>query len=376
MPFYQQKLLKFEVLGMALRNLLRSDSGPSALFGLKKGHTIKRYLTILCLVFLGGSGFLGGCVAEAPLGEVEAFLAVSLPTDSKSGIEPIQPIALDTAFDQRKVALGDRLFHDPTLSHDNTIACSSCHSLSQGGTDQAFRSIGINGAVGGINTPTVFNSGLNIRQFWDGRVRTLEEQIDGPTQHPAEMGSSWPEIIGKLHQDPSYPETFAAIYPEGITEHTIKNAIATFERSLLTRNSRFDQFLRGNQHAITPLEKTGYLFFKNYGCVACHQGASVGGNLFQRFGLFGNYFAQRGKRRNSKVQKGGHEGHSHLVKVPSLRVAVLTPPYFHDGSASTIQDAIKAMGKYQLRRNLTEEEVKAIVAFLHTLPGQYLGKDL
>ncbi len=337
---------------------------------LMAGRMIKCSAPILFLFFFGG------CAVEAPLGEVERYLVDSVPNDSQSSMEPIQPIPMKVVLDQGKVVLGHRLFHDPMLSHDNTIACSSCHDLAKGGTDQAYRSIGIGGAVGGINTPTVFNSGLNIRQFWDGRARTLEDQIDGPTQHPAEMGSTWPEIIEKLNQDPSYQESFAAIYVKGIKEGTIKDAIATFERSLLTPNSRFDQFLRGDRHAITELEKKGYSYFKNYGCIACHQGANVGGNLFQQLGIFDNYFTRGEKRHHMKGKKGDHDGHHHIVKVPSLRLAVLTPPYFHDGSASTIQEAVRVMGKYQLRRNLTTQEIKAIVAFLHTLPGQYLGKVL
>ncbi len=332
--------------------------------------------TVLRLLLFGGSCVFGGCAAEAPLGEVEKYLTDSIPNDSQQKIEPIQPIPMEVNLEQRKVVLGHRLFHDPMLSHDHTIACSNCHDLAKGGTDQLYRSIGIQGAVGGINTPTVFNSGLNIRQFWDGRARTLEDQIDGPTQHPAEMGSSWPEIIGRLNQDPSYQQSFAALYAKGITEDTVKDAIATFERSLLTPNSRFDQFLRGDQQAITVLEKKGYSLFKNYGCIACHQGANVGGNLFQQLGIFSNYYESHGGQHHAKAEKGEHEGHRHIVKVPSLRVAVLTPPYFHDGSASTIQDAVRVMGEYQLRRNLTAQEIKAIVAFLHTLPGQYLGKLL
>ena len=337
---------------------------------------VKSKLTVFGIALLGVSVWLGGCVLEWPAENVDEYVNWPIVNDSHSGREPIQPIPLEVHFDQARVRLGDQLFHDPRLSHDNTITCASCHDLEKGGTDQVAYSLGIQGAVGSINTPTVFNSGLNIRQFWDGRARTLEDQIDGPTQHPREMGSTWPEIIGKLKQDPSYREAFSEIYPEGITEHSIKNAIATFEQSLLTPNSRFDQFLRGDQHAITAFEKKGYSFFKTYGCVACHQGANVGGNLFQQFGLFGNYFADNESLSKSKDKGNSHDGHRHLVKVPSLRVAALTPPYFHDGSASTLKEAVRAMGTYQLRRNLTEDEINAIVAFLRTLTGEYKGRAL
>ncbi len=337
---------------------------------------MNKYLSIFSAVLVGGSLVLSGCSAEPSVNLAESYLSVSVSIDPKSDVEPIQPIPFPKALNPQKVALGDRLFHEARLSHDNTIACSSCHDLAKGGTDQAYRSIGINGQMGGINTPTVYNSGLNIRQFWDGRARTLEDQIDGPTQHPAEMGSNWPEIIGKIQKDPSYQKAFSAIYSEGITPTTIKNAIATFERSLLTTNSRFDQYLQGNKQAITDLEQKGYSLFNEYGCVACHQGANVGGNLFQKFGVFGHKDTAPKKYRNPQGKKNEHEGHTHMVKVPSLRMAVLTPPYFHDGSAATLQVAVRMMGQYQLRRQLTEEEITAIVAFLQTLSGQQHGHVL
>jgi len=343
---------------------------------LRRGDDVKRFVFLWPSLLLGVSLVLSGCGPESTSRDVESYLAVSLSLDSNNDLEPIQPIPLTISLDQQKVRLGDRLFHDPRLSHDNTIACSSCHDLRKGGTDQAYRSTGIKGAIGGINTPTVFNSGLNIRQFWDGRANTLEDQIDGPTQHPAEMGSTWPEIIGKLQQDESYAKDFSTIYADGMTAATIKNAIATFEHSLLTPHSRFDQYLRGERDAITSLEKRGYALFKNYGCVACHQGANVGGNLFQQFGLFTDKDTGDDRVDRSQAKTDDHENHRHMVKVPSLRVAVLTPPYFHDGSAATLPDAVRKMARVQLGRHLTEEEIAAIVAFLYTLPGQYQGHDL
>ncbi|MCA9471953.1 MAG: cytochrome-c peroxidase [Nitrospirales bacterium] len=296
--------------------------------------------------------------------------------------EPIQPIPTSWALDSRKVALGEKLFSDPRLSHSNTVACASCHNLEAGGTDQAFRSIGIGGALGDINTPTVYNSGLNVRQFWDGRAHTLEDQIEGPIQHSKEMGSTWQEIIHKLKTDPMYVEIFEALYHDGISRDTIKHAIATFERSLLTPNSRFDRYLQGNHSVLTEQEKQGYALFKEYGCSACHQGANVGGNMFQKFGVTGDYYKEQRygqKDKNSKEPSITHDSHRHqnrLYKVPSLRMAVLTPPYFHDGSASTLEQAVRVMAQYQLGRSLNQEQIDAIVAFLYTLPGTYKGKQL
>lgn len=175
--------------------------------------------------------------------------------------EPIQPVPLDIELNEEKVKLGEKLFNDPQLSHNNSVSCASCHVLSKGGTDQMVRSIGIEGAVGVINSPTIFNSGFNFKQFWDGRTDSLENQLDGPIHSDIEMGSSWPEIIGKLYKSTEYVATFNKLY-DGIQEQNIKDAIATFERSLSTPNSRFDKFLRGDSNALTNQEKEGYRLFK------------------------------------------------------------------------------------------------------------------
>lgn len=293
--------------------------------------------------------------------------------------EPIQPIPYPPYADPEKIALGERLFHEPRLSQDNSIACASCHNLRAGGVDRARHSTGLGGAAGTVNAPTVFNAALNFKQFWDGRADTLEEQVDGPTHNPIEMGSSWSEILEKLSQDTEYRTAFAALYPNGLTSTAVKDAIATYERDLLTPNSRFDRFLLGETAILTPVEQTGYRLFKQYGCVACHQGANVGGNLFQKFGLMGDFFADRGLSTTTdrgRARLTGHEEHRHVFKVPSLRLAVLTPPYFHDGSVQTLDEAVSIMARYQLGRRLDQKEVAAIVAFLKTLPGEYDGKGL
>jgi len=292
---------------------------------------------------------------------------------------PIPPIPLHIDLDDRKVVLGEKLFHDPRLSHDNSVACAHCHNLLTGGTDRLVRSTGINGAAGDVNAPTVFNSGFNFKQFWDGRAETLEDQIDGPTHAPKEMGSNWPEIVSKLVQDASYGAAFSALYADGIQSRNIKDAIATFERSLYTPNARFDQFLRGKSDALTDEEKRGYQLFTEYGCVTCHQGVGIGGNMFETFGVMGNYFADRGNETPAdlgRVHVTGKEQDRHVFKVPSLRNVALTPPYFHDGSAQRLEDAVATMVKYQLVRALVPAEVDLIVLFLKTLTGEYKGKTL
>ena len=285
--------------------------------------------------------------------------------------EPIKPIE-EIDVDPEKVALGRALFHDPRLSKDNTIACVSCHDLANGGDDGLRVSVGVGGKAGTINSPTVFNAGLNFKQFWDGRADTLEEQIDGPVQSEFELASLWPEVLAKLHAHESYPARFSALYPGGITHKNAKNALAEFMKSLTTPNSRFDQWLRGDDDALTELEERGYTLFKLYGCVSCHQGANVGGNMFQVFGVLNNYFQKRGDVTDADLGRYNVTGDPldrHAFKVPSLRMAALTAPYLHDGSAATLREALDAMFEFQLGRSAPDADKEAIVAFLKTLPG-------
>jgi len=293
--------------------------------------------------------------------------------------EPIKPIPLELKLDARKVALGSKLFFELELSKNNTISCASCHDLHKGGTDQRFRSLGIEGAEGVINAPTVFNSGFNFKQFWDGRAHTLEDQVDGPVQAPAEMGSTWVEVVDKLRRHPEYVADFKASYPDGIQRANIKQALAEFERSLYTPNSRFDKYLRGDQAALTAEEKGGYEKFKSFGCSSCHQGVNIGGNMFQTLGAMADYFAERGDVTSpdfGRFNVTGKEEDRFVFKVPSLRNVALTPPYFHDGSARRLEEAVAVMGKYQLGRKLSTGDIDQIVKFLKTLTGEYRGSPL
>ena len=286
--------------------------------------------------------------------------------------EPISPIPVQTQVDSKKAQLGKQLFHDRRLSANNTISCATCHPLNKGGTDGTVYSAGINGHLGSINTPTVFNSALNFVQFWDGRALTLEDQIEGPIHNPKEMATDWPTIIDKLQQDIKLNTLFNKIYSEGISAATIKDAIATFERTLNTPNSRFDRYLRGQTKVITKGELEGYKLFKSYGCSSCHQGVAVGGNMFEKMGIIHNYFANRGNLTtadNGRFNITGTEEHRHEFKVPSLRNVELTAPYFHDGSAPTLSIAIQIMSKYQLGRSISDKDTGKIVEFLHTLTG-------
>ncbi len=286
--------------------------------------------------------------------------------------EPISPLPLKVDLNPAKVSLGDRLFNDKQLSSDKTISCASCHDVKKGGADHLPLSKGVGDKFGPINAPTVLNSSLNFRQFWDGRAATLEEQIEGPIHAQFEMNSKWDLIISRLKDDPYYTESFNKIYYNGIQVVNIKDAIAEYERSLITP-SRFDSYLRGDKNAINQDEIKGYELFKKYGCVACHQGKNVGGNMYQLFGVMGNYFKDRGNI--SVVDYGVYnftqdERDRHKFKVPSLRNVAMTAPYFHDGSAQTLQDAVKIMAKYQLGRKVPESDIELIVKFLHSLSGE------
>lgn len=310
-----------------------------------------------------------GCAAL--LGAAGAALAQS--------DEPIQPLPTDVRLDTKKVAIGERLFNDKRLSRDNSIACVSCHSLAKGGADGQVSATGIGGAKGPINTPTVFNSSLNFRQFWDGRAASLEEQAAGPVHNPKEMGSNWTEVLAKLARDGALVDQIKQSYPDGLQAKNIQDAISVFERSLTTPNARFDKYLRGDKSALSSDELRGYQLFKANGCVACHQGVNIGGNMFQTFGVMGDYFAKRGDATAADLGRYNvtkNEADKHVFKVPSLRNVALTAPYFHDGSAKTLGDAVDVMFKYQLGRTSSAQDKELIVKFLYTLTGERNGKSL
>jgi len=315
-------------------------------------------------------------VATVLLAASLLLLSGLAPADSgPRGKEPILPIPADHGEEPARVALGERLFHDERLSADNTVSCAHCHRLAPGGTDGLPRSMGIGGALGAIKAPTVYNSRFNLVQFWDGRAASLEEQVRGPVHNPLEMGSNWRQVTTKLGRDDDYPGQFAALYPDGITPANIQDAIASFERSLVTPDSPFDRWLGGDEQALDDQARRGYALFKSYGCIACHQGVNVGGNMYQRMGALGDYFADRG-RPVEKADLGrynvtGDEADRHMFKVPSLRLAAVNPPYFHDGSADTLREAILVMARYQLGRRIPPRDVQAIEAFLRALVGRH-----
>lgn len=289
--------------------------------------------------------------------------------------DPVQPLPESLPVDQRKVALGQRLFHDTRLSSDNTISCASCHSLSTGGVDGRKYSLGVDGQLGGVNAPTVFNAVFNHKQFWDGRAHTLQDQAGGPPLNPVEMASkSWDDVVAKLKKDEPFTRDFTAVYHNGWSGDNITNAIAEYEKTLLTP-SRFDAYLRGNTHALNSEEARGYQLFKEKGCTSCHVGKNLGGQSFEHMGRASDWFARRGTgmteadNGRANVTKDPHD--ERAFKTPGLRNVELTAPYFHDGSVTDLDQAVREMAQYQLGTTLSPEDEKAIVAFLKSLTGTY-----
>ena len=294
--------------------------------------------------------------------------------------EPLQPLPVSIPTDAEKVALGFALYHDTRLSGDNTISCATCHGLDKAGVDRLQFSEGIRGQLGGINAPTVYNAALNFVQFWDGRAADLQEQAAGPPLNPVEMGGeSFDAICAVLSQDKAFTDAFTKAYPDGLSEANITDAIAEFEKTLLTP-SRFDKYLQGDKNALTAEEIEAYDVFKKNKCATCHVGMNIGGQSFEFFGVKANYFDFRGTGLtdgdNGRYAVTGNESDRFKFKTPTLRNVVLTYPYMHDGTIATIEGAVKVMGEYQGGKKLSDKETAQIVTFLKTLTGEYDGKLL
>ncbi len=290
--------------------------------------------------------------------------------------EPISPIPEVTGLDEKKITLGKRLFNDKNLSVNGTISCNTCHNLLNYGVDSLPKSIGTNGLLNKRNSPTVLNSGLLFSLSWDGRHQSLEEQVSAPLLSPNEMASNWKKVISYLSNDPYYKKVFKDSYDHLPSKENISHAIAEFERSLLTPNAPFDLFLKGDLNAIDSNTKKGYQLFKSYGCVSCHQGVAIGGNLYEKLGISIPYFNES---TDKKIDLGryeitGVESHKFKFKVPSLRNIVKTAPYLHDGSIATLPEVVDIMAKYQLGIDLSKQENMYIVMFLESLSGVINGK--
>ncbi|WP_029009800.1 cytochrome-c peroxidase [Azospirillum halopraeferens] len=283
--------------------------------------------------------------------------------------EPIQPIEPATVSDPALVELGKKLFFDPRLSKSGFISCNSCHNLSMGGSDNLKTSIGHNWQQGPINSPTVLNASLNVAQFWDGRAMTLQDQAAGPIANPGEMAFTHELAVSMLQSIPGYVSEFKAVFGhDTISIQEVTRAIAAFEETLVTPNSRFDKWLKGDKAALTGDELEGYELFKDAGCTACHNGSAAGGNTFQKMGIVEPYMTNNPAEGRFAVTK--EEADRFSFKVPTLRNVELTYPYFHDGEAQTLAQAVDVMGRIQLGKKFSESENAKIVAFLKTLTGE------
>jgi cytochrome c peroxidase len=282
--------------------------------------------------------------------------------------EPIQPIAPAKVKNATLVELGKKLYFDTRLSKSGFISCNSCHNLSMGGTDNLKTSIGHNWQKGPINAPTVLNSSMNVAQFWDGRAADLKAQAGGPIANPGEMAFTHELAVDVLQSIPGYVAEFKAVFgSDKVSIDGVTKAIAAFEETLVTPNSRFDKWLKGDKKALTKDELAGYALFKESGCTACHNGPAVGGNSFQKMGVVEAYKASSPAEGRVAVTKD--EADRFNFKVPTLRNVELTYPYFHDGEASTLSQAVEVMGRIQLGKTFTADENGKIVAFLKTLTG-------
>ena len=283
--------------------------------------------------------------------------------------EIIKPIDAVAPKNPSMVELGKKLYFDTRLSKSGFISCNSCHNLSMGGTDNLKTSIGDHWQEGPINSPTVLNSSLNVAQFWDGRAKDLKEQAGGPIANPGEMAFTHELAVSVLESIPQYKDEFKAVFSKDkIDIGMVTDAIAAFEETLVTPDSKFDQWLKGDDKALTATELKGYELFKTSGCVACHNGPAVGGNSFQKMGVVEPYKTDSKAEGVAGLTKKDEDRFK--FKVPTLRNVELTYPYFHDGAAPTLEKAVVTMGQLQLGKKFTEEEVSQIVAFLKTLTGK------
>lgn len=292
----------------------------------------------------------------------------------------VQPIPDKLATDPTKVALGHKIFFDGRLSGDGSVSCHSCHQLDKGGVDRLETSTGIHQQKGPINAPTVYNAAFNFVQFWDGRAADLAAQAGGPPLNPLEMGSnSWDEIVAKFEQDEGFKQEFLKAYPK-ISQETLTHAIAEYEKTLITPNSDFDRYLKGDKNALTAQQVKGYELFKQHKCDTCHTGVAMGGQSYEVMGIYGDYFKDRGTAETDADQ--GRFGQTkdpydmHRFKTPTLRNVALTAPYMHDASAKDLKQAVELMLKYQTGTKASPQEIDDMVSFLESLTGEVNGQKL
>jgi len=325
------------------------------------GITIKNWLQRAC--YLLSVIFALPCFAQPPVPSAEVAII---------------PLPEMLHLNSDKVKLGEKLFYDTRLS-TTQLSCNSCHQLDQGGDSDRTTDISHGYFAFAINTPSIFNARYNFRQNWDGSEPSLKEQLKKIFNNHAPMNTDMRGIINRLRQDPSLNAEFMRVYKKGLNTENLLDSLVEFEKSLVTPDSRFDRYLRGDRSALNKEEKQGYRLFKKIGCITCHQGINIGGNLFQKFGVFYNYLAQRGHIANAdygRINITGRKMDKYVFKVPSLRNVAVTAPYLHDGSAKTLEDAIYIVGRTELGRSLNSNQIQKLKAFLLSLTGEYKHRIL
>ena len=306
-----------------------------------------RRIAMICILIPGG--LLLSSAIPQPLVQWQEANALS-----KSPSPPFPSLDRSTP---RRSGLASVCSADPRLSRDNSRSCASCHDLSTNGASKESHDNGFDGSSLPLNTPTVFNAALSFRLGWEGKIRTIELDVQASLQNPQIMGADLAEIAEKLDADSGLRREFMAAYGRRPDAQNVIDALASFQRTLITPGSRFDRWLAGDAGALSAEEQDGYRLFKSLGCVSCHQGVNIGGNLFQRHGIFHPLASPKPE----------------ILRVPSLRNVATTPPYFHDGSTATLDEAVRKMGMAQLNSTLTDQQVSALVAYLRTLTGKYRG---
>lgn len=317
-----------------------------------------------------------GLLVSAPFVSSTSFAQQALPKEV--------PTPADNPITEEKILLGKTLYFDPRLSKDGSISCNSCHNVMAGGDDNRAFSSGVGGKFGGRSSPTVWNSAFLSVQFWDGRAASLEDQAKGPLTNPVEMAmDSHQVVVDRIKKVPGYKPLFDNAFGKNtkITIDHVVKAIATYERTLITPNSRFDKYIEGDKKALTAAEIKGFETMKTVGCFACHSGPNfagpqlpIGVGFYQKFPVYpgsvydAKYKLTEDKGRYDVTQA---EADMHMFRVPSLRNIALTAPYMHNGSVKSLDEAVRVMAKTQLNKDLKAADVKNIVAFLKTLTGEF-----
>lgn len=331
-------------------------------------------VTTICLLAL-----VAACTDDVSTAAADVDVVQPVYDFTPTGDDPITPLPTHVVLDARKVALGESLFRDPILSPEGDVACVTCHELGRGGCDGRRTSDLPGHAPWLVNTPTIFNVAYNFKFHWGGAFTDLDHQLTAPVTSPRALATTYDDIVKRLSASAEYRAAFQDVFSDGVTAANFRDVMVTYERSLITPNARFDQYLRGDKQALTDEERAGYELFKSHGCISCHQGVNIGGNMFQRFGALRDYFVERGRVTEGDLGRYNvtkREEDRHVFRVPSLRNVAVTAPYFHDGAVKTLEEAVQIMSEYQLGRPVTDDQLRLLVAFLKTLTGEYQGKVL